>query len=192
MIIRWLGIFCLCTVLLTACQNQDTQDMSEENVDQNELEKIDVKQWVDETENDAFTFHVEATKPSYDTSEVVVLEAEITNKSDDTITMTHSSSAVYFNMEEKTRAYTIPYAVNDIGVTTELAPGESIVESYEKSGGFSEENDDAYQVFMEAFLEDDGFPAGYYVVHAETDFYVKETDEHVNLEATIDFLVKDE
>jgi len=187
MVKKWLGVSCLCIVFFVACQARNDQQLNPD-----ELDKIDVQQTVDEVANEEFSFHVETEKATYHSDEAIILEAEITNTTDDTITLTHSATAINFNIEEKIRGYTIPYAVHEIGLTTELAPGESIVERYEKSGGYAEEDDDFYQAFMKGFLDKEGFPIGYYLVHAETDFYVKERDEYVNLQATVDFIVSDE
>src|SRR5690606_25537683 len=87
------------------------------------------------------------------------------------VTIHHSSSAILFPMNEEIRGYEIGYGVNDIGLSTTLKQGEPYREEYEKSGGYSPDQDPKdYVKFMENFLNRDDFPPGYYIVNGFTDF----------------------
>ncbi|MDN4608562.1 hypothetical protein P5G49_13955 [Sporosarcina sp. F6_3S_P_2] len=119
------------------------------------------------------------------------LYGEITYIGDkDEVTIRHSSSAILFTLEEKTRGFEIDFGVDDLEVATVLKQGEPYREEYVKSGGYSENtpNDDVR--FIKDFWKNDGFPSGYYVINGETDFSL-ENRERVNIKATVDFKVAD-
>ncbi len=104
------------------------------------------------------------------------------------VVINHSSSAIFFNVEEKVRDITIRGIVNDIGKTTTLKEGERYREMYTKQAGFlADKGSNEEERFMELFLEGDGFPPGYYVVQGITDFTMG--SQRLNIEAEIDFKV---
>lgn len=161
------------------------------------MEKIEVVQTTAETTQDDFTFRLVSEKEQYKVGEEVVLYGEIFYQGKkEEVTINHSSSAVFFHIIEELRSYDIDYAVQDIGLSTMLQKlGEPHKEQYKKSGNYSpEDSPKEFITFMENFLEEDGFPAGHYTVKGITDFsYAPDDDseqqEHINLEAMIDFKV---
>jgi len=91
-------------------------------------------------------------------------------------------------MQEKVRNYELTAGVNDIAMATELKKDESYKVVYSKNGvGYSEEDPPDYQTFIKDFMKRNDFPAGYYEVYGEADFFVLE--EHIQMEAVIDFKV---
>lgn len=174
---------------IASCQSNE--------VDHDKLEKIDVMQTTDEAMQDDFTFRLISEKEQYAVGEEVVLYGEIFYQGEkEEVTINHSSSAIFFHIIEEMRGYDIDYAVQDIGLSTTIQRfGEPHKEQYKKSGAYDpEDSPKDFVTFMEKFLEEDGFPAGYYTVKGKTDFsYARdkqsEQQEHINLEATIDFKV---
>ncbi|MGG0668054.1 hypothetical protein [Sporosarcina koreensis] len=117
------------------------------------------------------------------------LFGEITYTGDkDEVTIIHSSSAILFSLEEKVRGFDIGYSVEDLEVVTVLKKGEPYREEYVKSGGYDAGNPSDYVRFIKSFLNNEGFPSGYYIVNGETDFFLKDK-ERVNIKATINFKV---
>jgi len=154
-----------------------------------DIEEYEVKQIVDERVQGDFAFRLVSEKEKYVGKEEVKLYGEITyiGKKNE-ITITHSSSAILFSLEEKVSGYDIGFGVNDIELTTVLKKDEPYREDYVKSGGYADSDPRDYVRFMKDFLSEDHFPSGYYVVNGETDFFL-EDQERVNIEATIDFKV---
>lgn len=155
------------------------------------MKDYEVKKTIDENVQGDFVFRLVSEKKEYGNREDVKLYGEITYTGDkDEVTIYHSSSAILFTLEEKTRGFDIGYAVEDIGLTTVLKKGEPYREEYVKTGGYSGDADSDYKRFMKEFLGKDGFPAGYYVVNGETDFSLEDR-ERVTIKATVDFNVVD-
>lgn len=157
-----------------------------------------VVQSEDVVAQDDFTFRLVSKQAQYKQGEEVQLYGEIEYTGDqEEITISHSSSAILFPMTEETTGYEIGYAVNDIGLSTTLKRGEPYREQFQKSGGYSADQDpDDYVQFIKNFLDRDDFPAGSYVVRAFTDFSVNSKNEaaaqkRFNLEAAIRFEVVD-
>lgn len=160
------------------------------------LAEYDVQQTSDEVTEGDFIFRIVSEKEEYQENEEVNMYGEIEYIGEkDEVDIFHSSSAILFPLKEQVRGYDIGFAVNDIGITTTLKKGEPYRESFQKSGGFSENQDPKdYVDFMKKLFEMEGLPAGYYTVKGQTDFYVKneneeELGEKVNLTAEIDFKV---
>lgn len=155
------------------------------------MEDYEVKKTTDENVQGDFVFRLVSEKKEYGKGEDVKLYGEITYIGDkDEVTILHSSSAILFNLEEKTRGFNIDFAVEDLEVATILKQGEPYREEYVKSGGYSENNSSDYVRFIKGFWKNDGFPSGYYVVNGETDFSLEDR-ERVNIKATVDLKVVD-
>lgn len=163
-----------------------------------DLTKYEVLKTTDEIVQDDFIFRLVSEKGQYKEGERVKIYGEIEYAGDnDEVTIHHSSSAILFPIIEETRGYKIEYEVKDIGLSTVLKQGEPYRAEYEKSGGYSPDQDSkVYVKFVEDFLNRDDFPPGYYVMNGYTDFFVESekklgNQERFNIEATIDFKVVD-
>ncbi|MED4015206.1 hypothetical protein ACWE42_13700 [Sutcliffiella cohnii] len=155
----------------------------------NEISEPEVKKTIDENVQGDFVFRLVSEKKEYGDGENVKLYGEITYTGDkDEVTITHSSSAILFSLEEKGRGFNIGYSVEDIELVTVLKKGEPYREEYVKSGGYDAGDPSDYVRFIKRFLNNEGFPSGYYIVNGETDFFLKDK-ERVNIKATINFKV---
>ncbi|MCF3944850.1 hypothetical protein [Oceanobacillus alkalisoli] len=147
-----------------------------------------VKQTFDETVEDTFVFQLVSAKEEYEAGEKIELYGEITYTGKGEIKITHASSAILFEIKEQVRDYVVPFAVQEIGIETELAGGEAYREKYLKQGVFSFELEDEQHVeFIEDFKDRCDFPPGYYTVKATTSFH----DSKIlrELETAVDFKV---
>ncbi|MYL46396.1 hypothetical protein GLV94_12150 [Virgibacillus halodenitrificans] len=169
---------------------------SSEKIDSKALEKIEVKKTTDETVEDDFLFRLVSKKDQYKKGEEIILYGEIVYKGDkEEVNINHASSAIFFNIREETRGYEIGYAVKDIGLTTTLHRlGSPYQKQYTKNIGYNPENETKdYEQFKDDFLNNDGFPPGYYKVKGQTDFSLSSEGEleqkKYNMEAAIDFKV---
>ncbi len=168
---------------------------SSDSIDSSELDQYDVVQTSFEVIQDDFVFRLVSEKEEYKEGEEVTLYGEIEYIGEkDEITIHHSSSAIFFPMEEKIRSYLIDYNVEDEGLETRLRKGEPYREDYKKSGGYSPEEDpENYINFIKDFIEREDFPTGYYVVEGYADFFLEEEDgeprEVFKIEGKIDFKV---
>ena len=161
---------------------------AETEVTNEDLKDYEVKQTFDETVEDAFVFQLVSAKEEYEAGEEVELYGEITYTGEEEINIAHASSAILFEIKEQVRDYVIPFAVQEIGLETELAAGEPYREKYLKQGVFSFELDDErYAEFIEDFKGRRDFPPGYYTVTATTSFH--DGTIHRGLETTVDFKV---
>lgn len=155
------------------------------------LDQFDVKQTADEQKEDDFIFRLVTEKAIYKKSEPILLYGEIEYVGEqDEVEISHSSSAIFFPLEEKTRAYEIDYGVEEIGLRTLLSKEIPYKENYVKRGDYSKEDVKDYRTFMKVFLQQTSFPTGYYVVRGATDFSVD--GERITIEATVDFKVVEE
>ncbi|MEQ6390709.1 hypothetical protein RZN22_15560 [Bacillaceae bacterium S4-13-58] len=158
--------------------------------------EYEVQQTSDEVTEGDFIFHLVSEKDEYKEGEEVEMYGEIEYIGEkDKIDIFHSSSAIFFHLKEEVRGYDIGYAVEDIGLTTTLKKGEPYREDFQKSGGYSENQDPKdYVDFMKKLFDMEGLPVGYYTVKGQTDFYVKgesedELGEKIQLQSEIDFKV---
>ncbi|SDB83329.1 hypothetical protein SAMN05421734_101299 [Pelagirhabdus alkalitolerans] len=182
---KWFGLIVL-MVFFVGCQ-------SGESIDQADIDAYDVNQIEDYVSEDDFIFRLVTEQEAYDESEEVNLFGEIEYVGEEEeVTILHASSAVFFLIEEKVRGYEIGSTVEDIGLSTTLEQGEVHREPYEKSGGYSQGEDQDYIDFVEDFMEREGFPRGFYEINARTDFTVEQENgasERIEMEATVDFKV---
>src|SRR5699024_10081917 len=110
------------------------------------------------------------------------------------VTILHSASAVIFGMEERGRGYHINSAVAEIGKWTTLKKNEVYTEHFTKSDVFTVDKDEDYLSFVNDFLHQDGFPAGYYIVTGTADFFFEsendDEQQYFEIEAKVDFKVR--
>src|SRR5690606_23577170 len=107
-----------------------------------DLTKYEVSKTTDEIVQDDFIFRLVSEKGQYKEGERVKLYGEIEYTGDkEEVNIHHSSSAILFSIIEETRGYEIGYGVKDIGLSTTLKQGETYREEYEKSGGYSPDQD---------------------------------------------------
>lgn len=188
---RYLVIGFIFALILTGC-NSSSNINTKDSVN---LEDFEVTQTMDETTEGDFVFRLFTEKAEYQEGEDVKLYGEIEYIGENSeVTIHHSSSAILFPMEEKIRDYSIWFGVDDIGLATTLKKGEPYREDYQKSGGYSLDQDpQEYIDFIRDFVSRKGLPTGFYVVTASTDFFVEEEGNRnrYNLEAKVEFKVKE-
>lgn len=157
--------------------------------DSKKVVDYDVKHSETEVEEGDFIFRLVSAKEIYQVGEEVELYAEVIYTGNEpSVTIEHASEAVIFPMQEKVRNYEISAGVNDIALSTKLEQEKPYKVVYSKSGvGYGDEDPADYQAFVKKILNREGFPAGYYEVNGETDFYLQQ--EHIQMEAEIDFKV---
>lgn len=173
---------------------------SPENINSNELKKLEMKKTTDQTIEDDFIFRLVSEKAEYQEGEEVNLYGEILyiGKKDEVI-IHHSASVISFSAREEIRGYDIDYAVSEIGASTTLKKlGYPYRSGYDKGSVIKspfDDNTEDYEKFIEELLEGDGFPLGYYTVKGIADFSAEtEGDAEkgaYKMEATIEFKVVD-
>lgn len=179
-------------VMLAGCNEKNGK------IDPEQLADITVNNNIEEITEGDFKLTAVSEKKHYKQGEPVQLYAEIEYiGEDESVDIFHSSSAVFFTIKEKVNGFEIGYAVNDIGLQTKLIKNQPFREIYEKTGGYSEHSNKAYVEFVRRFVEEEGFPVGYYIVEMTTDFSVgpaedRQDHERIKLTATIDFKVEGE
>lgn len=179
---RFIALVTILVFFVSGCSSSN-------KVSNTELEDYEVKKTIDENVQGDFVFRLVSEKNEYETGEDVKLYGEITYIGDQNeVTITHSSSAILFSLEEKVRGFDIGYSVEDLEVATVLKKGEPYREDYVKTGGYDGGSPSDYVRFIKAFVGKDGFPSGYYVVSGETDFFFEGLGR-VIIKATIDFKV---
>lgn len=140
-----------------------------------------------------FMYRLVTEKGVYREGEDIAVYAELEYVGDEEqVVIFHGASPFYFNLYEKTRNYEIPYAMNQPLLSTVIARGEPLRETYAGSGAFGSNDPPAYIAFMKRIMEGD-FPAGDYVVNGIADFYVETEDGERTLyriEGQIGFQVK--
>lgn len=143
------------------------------------------------TEGDFF-YRLVSEKEEYASGGPVEIYAELEYVGDqETINIFHAASPFYFPMEEKTRDYEIHYGMEEPLITTTLTKGEPLREQYTGSGGYSDQEDDAYIEFTQNIMNKQ-FPEGYYVVEGYADFYTETPEDgqtNYEMHAEIDFKV---
>src|SRR5699024_633095 len=113
------------------------------------------------------------------------------------MTIHHQAPEISFPMEEQERENAIDYSVADTEETT-LKKGEPYRESYTKENSyFSVSMPKSHTDFIDDFLEETGFPPGYYVTKGAAEFSTDsdsyaQDESNINLEANVDFKVLEE
>lgn len=171
-------------ILVGACGTSVAKNGSHSNSDGgNQGSTMEVKK-------DDFIYRLVSEKDHYKVGEKIKLYAELEYMGEEaSIKIFHAASPFYFEMEETTRGYSIPYPMEEPLIMTELNKGQPHKQSYIKSGGYSDQDPKDYIQFMKDLLGKDGFPKGNYVVNGMADFYIEKDGEPVpyKMEAEISF-----
>lgn len=188
---RWMYIVMgmLLLFVLVACTNEAGDDPL---FDAEKLATFSVNQTEDVAEDEHFSLKLDAGKAVYEAGEPLQLTTEITYIGAlEQVEVVHGSSAVLFQTEEKVREYRLGSMIREIGSSTVLQRGESMSEPFQMTGDPAWEDDQDYDAFVDKLNESGGMLPGYYVVEASTEIYVRELDDYVKLQATVDFIVKE-
>ncbi|MBY7141769.1 hypothetical protein KFZ56_01400 [Virgibacillus sp. NKC19-3] len=176
-------------IFLAGCGSSDPFDVNE-SVDSSELADQEITQTNDETTQDDFIFRLSSEKEQYESGEEVELYGEIEYiGEEDEVTISHAETPFRFSIKEEMRGYEIGYAVSEIGMSRSLTREEPYQEKYEKNAvsGLAD-SPEGHEAFVEAFLDHDGFPVGYYVVNGAASFAVD--GERYEIEGEVDFKVE--
>ncbi len=180
----------LVVIGLTAC-GTGNQGEKRSSVAANDLDVYNVQQTTVEVTEGDFIYRLVSKKDHYKDEEVqLYAELEYVGEKDE-IAIYHAASPFYFPMKEEMRGFNINYPMNEPLVETILQQGEPYREEYQRSGWYSDQDEEEYQYFMKDFLEN-GFPNGYYIVNGFADFYVgpeNEEKDMYRMEGQIDFKV---
>ncbi|MCK0470965.1 hypothetical protein [Halalkalibacter sp. APA_J-10(15)] len=182
----------LVVIGLTAC-GTGNQGEQRSSVTVSDLEEYNVQQTAVEVTEGDFIYRLVSEKDYYK-DEAVQLYAELEYIGEkDEMTIYHAASPFYFPMKEEVRGFDIGYSMNEPLVETILQQGEPYREKYQRSGGYSDQDEEEYQNFMKDFLEN-GFLTGYYIVNGFADFYVgpeNEEKDMYRMEGQIGFKVEE-
>lgn len=141
-------------------------------------------------ETEDFIYRLSSNGGVYEHDEEIIIEAELEYiGSQPQIEISHAASPFYFPMIETTRNYEITYAMNEPLIHTTLIKGVPLKERFIGGGGYSEEDDEDFIQFMKEFMSGD-FPDGTYTVQGMTQFKIVDTDEPVQLNTAIQFVVE--
>ena len=149
-----------------------------------------------EKQQDDFVYRLIADKEAYVEGDTVTIYAELEYVGEkEQIDIYHAASPFYFPLVEKTRHYSIPYAMNEPLIQTTLIKGEPLREEYKRSGGYSSSDDAKYIQFMIDFV-DKGFAAGTYEMDGSAQFYIEQEGNPdkkttYNLKGKINFIVNE-
>ncbi|MGI2293220.1 hypothetical protein [Paenibacillus sp. GXUN7292] len=148
-----------------------------------------------EKQQDDFVYRLIADKEAYVEGDTVTIYAELEYVGEkEQIDIYHAASPFYFPLVEKTRNYSIPYAMNEPLIQTTLIKGEPLREEYKRSGGYSSSDDPKFIEFMMDFV-DKGFAAGLYEMDGSAHFYVEQAGNMdkttYDLKAKINFTVNE-
>ncbi|WP_096153045.1 MULTISPECIES: hypothetical protein [Bacillus] len=142
---------------------------------------------------DDFHLYLASEKEVYDVNDEVMMIAELTYKGEKhTIDIFHAASPFFFNIKEETRGINIDYAMDQPLLQTTLEKDLPLREKYEKTGGYSDQDDKEFVAFMKEFLAGETFPKGKYTVEGVADFYISEDggNKTYNIKTIIQFEVK--
>ncbi|MFD2044745.1 hypothetical protein ACFSTA_07680 [Ornithinibacillus salinisoli] len=183
----WLFMICL-----VGCDSSSTTQAS---FKLDGLDNYDVSQTSDEVNDEIFIYRLVVEKEEYQVGQPVKIYAELeyTGENEE-ITIYHAASPFYFPIEEKVRGFDIGYGMDEPLISTTLKKGEPLREVYVKNAGYSDIDEDDYVSFIKRFLENDGFPSGFYVVSGYADFTIYSSEntagkKDFRMEAQIDFKV---
>ncbi|MFD1927215.1 membrane lipoprotein lipid attachment site-containing protein [Sporosarcina siberiensis] len=178
-------LFIFIALFLTACG-------AKENIDTGTSEPLPPAK-AEATQGD-FIYKLSSEKDVYDEFGDIAVFAEITYIGEmDSIDIYHSASPFSFPFEERTRGFTVDYAMNEPLIVTTLERGITFRQNYEFAGGYSDTDDEVYVDFVETVINE-GFPEGEYIIHGIADFWTEDPAEaadnqKVYLKADIGFNV---
>lgn len=186
---KQLQILTLLVILLSACNNLETDQSRNENDNQgiSETEKV-----ISETDVGDFVLRLVSEKMIYKPGEEVYVKGKLKYIGEkNRIEITHSESPFFFGIIEINRGVEIPYSIDDIEKTTILEKNQWYEETYEKKLTFGESSE--HLDFFRVFVDEDGFPEGEYEIELRTDFHTAkegDTEQH-NYITSIVIEVKD-
>ena len=156
-----------------------------------EINNFDAIQSFSEITEDPYMLRVGSVKEEYKVGEEVELFGELHYLGNKVIKLMSGDSVIQFHIEEKTQNVQVVNIVRDIAVYRDLKKNRPIRESYQKELIHIEGVDEDYNRFMEEFMNEKGFPPGYYIVKGVAEFVVilDGESEIVRLETEIDFKV---
>lgn len=124
-----------------------------------------------ETKEGDFIYRLAAESDSFKAGGPISMYAELEYTGErDSIDIYHAASPFYFHLHEKTRDFEVPYPMNEPLITTTLIKGEPLRERYRGSGGYAQEDPEAYREFVQGVM-DGRFPEGFYEVDGSANFY---------------------
>lgn len=128
-------------------------------------------------QEDDFIYRLYTEKDVYGEYGEVAIFAELTYVGEqESIDIYHAASPFYFPIQERTRNYSIDYAMNEPLLTTTLQKGKPLQERYRFAGGYSDQDDKAYAEFIQTIMEK-GFPIGEYTIHGTARFFTAFPEE---------------
>jgi hypothetical protein len=162
--------------LLSGCladKGQEQGDAQSTNTDKVADERIADGRIVAEAVEGDFHYRLMTDKEEYAAGEEVQLYAELEYTGAlDQVTIHHAASPFFFLITEESRGYSIPYFMNQPGLSTTLVKGEPFRELYKPIVSYSLEDDQEYVAFIKSLAEN-GFAAGNYQIKGHTDFTTK-------------------
>jgi len=181
----------ICVFILSSCTTKEDTKKDSSILDQYKVKNTNV-----EVRDGDFVYRLVSDKKEYKEGEALKIHAELEyvgklNK----ITISHAESPFYFNVEEKTRNYDIPYFMNMPLVKTTLIKGKPIKGSYYGGGAYSADDTKTYIYFMKQIGKGKP-PFGYYVMTGYAEFDVesivngKKVNKKIKIEGQIDYKVK--
>jgi hypothetical protein len=157
-----------------------------------------IKDSLPPTENEViegdFVYRIFAENDVYDEFDNPVILAELTYVGDEeSIEIFHGGSAFHFPFIERTREFDVGYAMNDPMLTTKLLKDVPLREKYAFAGGYSDEDSEEFQQFVQTIMEK-GFSEGEYIMNGSAEFYLNDpafttNDKKFNMAASIGFTV---
>ena len=191
-----MGLFFIMTFIIVGCGisgNQQSEKDDDSVNGSNGVGNSD-RNTISEVREGDIIYRLVVEKDSYQTGEEVKIYAELEYiGEEDSITIGHAMSPFYFPIYEKTREYTIDYAMEEPLIMTEIKKGTPHREYYKKSYGYSGEEDNDYIKFVKKFYDEDGFPTGDYELNGRADFFVENSDgepKMYKMEGKVEFSVK--
>lgn len=172
-------------LIVVGCSDSESNG----SFDSSKLEEYEVKNTEAEVTEGDYVFKLVSEKEVYEVGEEVQLYGEVTYIGDqDEVVIEHASNLFIFPMVEHVREHDISGGTNEEAIQTTLVTNAPYREEYAKNGvGYAEEDPQAYKKFMKDFMKRDDFPAGYYEVQGEADFY--DGEKRFEMKATVDFKV---
>ena len=173
-------LFAITCFLLVGCTNVDESKPTPRTDSYPNMYKM---------ESNDFLYELEVSPTKIASGEEIHIVAKLTYIGDEAeIVISHAASPFYFDLYETTRGYDIQYAMDMPSIVTTLKKGEPLITKYETTGGFGEEQPEAYKQFMKAFLSGN-YPEGYYKVHGYVKFVREGESEEITYGGYVGFKV---
>lgn len=170
-------------LLVTACQDKDAfKPPPSKNYSQTAT-----------TQQEDFLYELSIAKPTFTDGEPIKITAKLTYVGQSqNVTIYHGGSPFRFNLQETTRNFEIPSAMDTPLITRILERNVPYEEFYTSGGGYDEFSEPKLVEFMKQTMKGH-FPKGHYIVKGSTDFYTEDPNEQkteYKPSATIEFNVQ--